>query len=282
MKKNTIILILVLIIFFLIYLLLKQKRQLETLQAQLHPQTEAPADRPPDIERELTIIPDDPGLPAGSNTEIIEHTYYTLSYAEEFEQPEWVSYKLLDDYLTGEKFKRRDNFRADPAVPTGSATPADYKRSGYDRGHLLPAADMPFSRQSMSETFFMSNMSPQKPQFNRGIWKKLEEQVRTWALENEELYVVVGPVLQPGLPKIGKNGVSVPRYYYKVLLDLKRPEIKALGFLMENDKIDGSFFSRAVPIDSIEALTGIDFFPLLPDNLEHQLESTLDTLAWMN
>ncbi len=282
MKKNTLILILVLIIIFLTFLLLKQRREIRALQEQLRATSETTTDNPPGIEPELTIIPEDPGLPVSSNSQIIEHTYYTLSYIEEHEQPEWVSYKLMDDFLTGEKFRRRDNFRADPAVPTGSATPADYRRSGYDRGHLLPAADMPFSRESMSETFFMSNMSPQKPRFNRGIWKELEEQVREWALENEELYIVVGPVLQEGLPKIGENGVSVPKYYYKVLLDLKRPDIKAIGFLMENARIEDSFFSRAVPIDSIEQLTGIDFFPQLPDNLEHQLESTVDTLAWMN
>ena len=110
--------------------------------------------------------------------------------------------------------KRGDDFRPDPAVPTGSATPQDYTRSGYDRGHLAPAADMSFSVKTMSESFYMSNMSPQAPQFNRGIWSKLEKQVRHFATKEKRIVVVTGPILPVEKTiTIGANKVTVPQYF---------------------------------------------------------------------
>ncbi|GAH82191.1 unnamed protein product, partial [marine sediment metagenome] len=129
--------------------------------------------------------------------DIIRHTAYTLKYKEKYEQAEWVLYKLTAERVKG-SYKRTNDFRPDPMVKTGSATLSDYKGSGYDRGHLAPAGDMKWSTTAMSESFYMSNMSPQNPGFNRGIWKKLEGQVRTWATDNEEIYIVTGPVLSEG------------------------------------------------------------------------------------
>ena len=121
--------------------------------------------------------------------------------------------------------KRGDDFRPDPAVPTGSATPQDYTRSGYDRGHLAPAADMSFSAKAMSESFYMSNMSPQAPQFNRGIWSKLEKQVRHFATKEKRIVVVTGPILPAEKNiTIGANKVTVPQYYYKVIYDTTRKD----------------------------------------------------------
>ena len=226
-------------------------------------------------------LPSDPGLPSiPPGDQLIEHTYYTLSYNETYEQPDWVSYKLVADSLRLPKNPRKDRFRSDPAVSTGSASPSDYKKSGYDRGHLLPAAAMSWSKQALAETFYMSNMSPQAPQFNRGIWKKLEAQVREWALQNGELYVVTGPVLQGDLPTIGENEVAVPRYYYKVILDIREPEVKAIAFVLSNEKHDDPLAHFVVSIDSVERLTGIDFFYALPDFWEDSLESRSSISAW--
>ncbi len=112
-----------------------------------------------------------------NNSEIIQHTGYVLKYNEYFEQAEWVAYQLTIEEVNGD-FERSNNFRKDLHISTGSATLKDYKNSGYDRGHLIPAADMKWSPDAMGASFFMSNMSPQNPSFNRGIWKKLEGQVR--------------------------------------------------------------------------------------------------------
>ena len=219
-------------------------------------------------------------LPAYSPVDaVIEHTGYTLLYREDHEQAAWVAYMLTGERLKGTA-ARRDNFRADPSVPTGSATPADYRASGYDRGHLATAADMKWSAKAMSESFYMSNMSPQAKEFNRGIWEQLESSVREWAKSDGELYVVAGPVLEPGLKTIGKNGVSVPRMYYKVVLDYRLPEYKAIGFLLPNEGATKPLDAFVVTVDSVEHAVGIDFFPELPDSLEHALEGTLKPFEW--
>ncbi len=231
--------------------------------------------------RVLVPLPADPGLPTvPPGDTLIQHTYFSLSYNEKYEQADWVMYELIADSLARPRFPRKDRFRPDPAVRSGSATPEDYRGSGYDRGHLLPAAAMSWSKIALSETFFMSNMSPQKPRFNRGIWKKLETRVRDWALENRELYVVTGPVLTDGLPTIGENEVAVPRYFYKIVLDMKEPEIKAIAFLVSNEKHREPLSHFAVSIDSVENLTGIDFFPQLPAFWEDSLESRVLVDAW--
>jgi endonuclease G, mitochondrial len=212
--------------------------------------------------------------------EIVTHSSIRISYNEKHEQANWVAYRLLDSHIGGAE-KRKDKFLSDPYVSTFSAHPADYKKTGFDRGHLAPAGDFSWSEKSMSESFYMSNMSPQQPDFNRGIWKKLEEQVRQWALENEELYVVTAGVLSENLPSIGtKNKISIPVYYYKVILDIKEPEIKAIAFVMENKGSKLPLKHFAVSIDSVERLTGIDFFPMLEKQLEDHLESTMELEKW--
>jgi len=211
--------------------------------------------------------------------QIVYHQAYTLSYNEIHEQASWVAYELTASEVRGTA-KRKDNFKPDFKVITGSASLADYKGSGYDRGHLAPAADMKWSSAIMSESFFMSNMSPQTPGFNRGIWKRLEAQVRGWAVENRSIYVATAGVLKGNLPTIGRNGVSIPRYYYKVILDYNEPELKGIGFLMANQKLSGSLESFAVSIDKVEQATGINFFHSLPDEIENEIEANLDLRKW--
>lgn len=213
---------------------------------------------------------------------IIERPYYTLRYSEAHEQAIWVAYKLSADSLNQKKFPRKDNFREDPRVRTGSAELSDYKVSGYDRGHLAPAADFSYDEFALSQTFYMSNMSPQVASFNRGIWKKLEEKVRLWAMEDSEIYVVTGPILNKEFTTIGSNEVSVPEQYYKIILDVHKPEIKAIAFLLQNEKSSDSLETFVVSIDQIEMLSGLDFFPSMPDDLENALESGIDKSAWFD
>lgn len=215
-----------------------------------------------------------------ANQAIIERPYYTLRYNEDHEQAMWVAYVLYADSLKQQTFERKDDFRTDPRIKTGSAELNDYKGSGYDRGHLAPAADFSYDEFALSQSFYMSNMSPQDPSFNRGIWKKLEDQVRNWALANEQVYVVTGPVLNKQYKTIGANKVSIPEYYYKIVLDVRKPEIKAIAFLMKNEKSSAPLTSFVVTIDSVEKLTGLDFFPGISDELENALEGTTMTNKW--
>lgn len=214
------------------------------------------------------------------NDAIVEHQFYTLKYNEKTEQPDWVAYTLKKVNLDNSKFKRTDNFREDPDVKTKSAALADYKGSGYDRGHLAPAADFSWTKEGMSESFYMSNMSPQQPGFNRGIWKKLEERVRDWARSNNEIYVVTGPIFLGKGEKIGKNKVVVPDQYYKVILELNGKEIKGIGFILSNEKSSKDLRAFAMSIDEVEKATGLDFFPGIPDPLENKIEQTFNYSLW--
>lgn len=214
-----------------------------------------------------------------SKDKIIKHTGYSLLYNEIHEQADWVAYQLTKEE-TIKLYDRTNKFIVDPKVNTITASDIDYKGSGYDRGHLAPASDMGWSSITMKESFYYSNMSPQNPSFNRGIWKKLEELVRTWAIENNNVYIVTGPVLKGELTSIGINKVSVPKYYYKVILDFSQPSIKGIGFILPNLGTKESLKNYVVTIDSVEKFTGIDFFPLLQDEQENLIESTLCIECW--
>lgn len=231
---------------------------------------------------------------AEEDRQIVNHLYYSLCYRESYEQAEWSAYCLDSENLV-KNVNRTDDFRADPKVTTLSATPLDYKSSGYDRGHLSPAADFAFSKEAMSETFYMSNMSPQAGSLNRGIWKDLESTVRQWAQQYHRIFVVVGPVLDQEstyYKKIGKNQVAVPEFYYKVvLLALYEDEqdratkddaknVTALAFVFPNQKCEGIIFDYACTVDEVEARTGIDFFPALPDEIEDLIEGRIEYEYW--
>ncbi len=220
-------------------------------------------------------------LPSFEKSElVVSHPGYTLSYDEEHEQARWVAYHLSREELYG-SFERGDDFRSDPSIVTGSASLDDYRSSGYDRGHLIPAADLSFSEEAMSGSFYLSNMSPQEGQFNRGIWSKLEATVRNFAATEGSVYVVTGPVLTDGPYKtIGKNKVSVPNQYYKVILDYDEPEVKAIGFVLPNQGSGKSLESFVTTVDEVEELTGLDFFHRLDDDEEVLLEKTADAGLW--
>lgn len=209
-------------------------------------------------------------LPTATN-KVYNHTYYAIDYNEEHEQPNWVYYLLTKQSITGQA-KRKDNFRKDPIIETKSATLSDYKKSGYDRGHLCPAADMKLNKKAMSETFYLSNMSPQLPGFNRGEWKRLEAQVREWAVEEDSLLIVTGPIFKDNIEQIGKEKVTVPGYYYKVIYDLTPPQ-KMTAFIMPHVKKPEQYFHYQTSVNEVEKMTGIDFFSVLKDLTEEKLET---------
>lgn len=219
------------------------------------------------------------GFPGGADT-VVDRVGYALGYIEYHEQPAWVVYKLTRDEVLTKVSKRKNRFKEDPEIPTGSACSADYRRSGYDRGHLAPAADMAFSEQTMAESFYYSNMSPQHPKFNRGIWKKLEEQVRQFAVREGEVYVVTGPVLpNEKTITIGPNRVTVPTHYYKVVYDLTEPK-KMIGFILPNTNVKADLKDFAVTVRQVEEQTGLDFFSLVPRPEQDRLETSIDVDAW--
>jgi endonuclease G len=271
MRNLIIIILLVLVVGGIIYFLTRPSKRAQTKKT---PQTESVASKPAEANEpavastSLSISATHAEWPAVSDTgSVVSYTGFSLLYDETHEQARWVAYELTQEE-TGNGVERSNHFMEDPHIATQSATNADYAKSGYDRGHLAPASDMGWSATSMEESFYFSNMSPQNPSFNRGIWKKLETQVRNWANEHEAVYVVTGPVLSDGLPSIGPNEVSVPNCYYKVLLDTREPEKHGIGFILPNAPSKLPLYSFAVSIDSVEKITGLDFFPALPKGLQ--------------
>jgi endonuclease G len=199
---------------------------------------------------------------------------------EKYHLSEWVAYPLTDSMIVGGA-ERSNRFLSDPDLPNGSASPKMYEKSGYDKGHLCPAADMKYSSEAMLETFYTSNIAPQLPRFNRIAWKHLEEQVRSWAKQFGTLIIVTGPVLRDSLPFIGTTEhISIPEYFYKVVLDNTLAHRKAIGFVMPNRECGPDLSAYAVSVDSVEVLTRLDFFATLPDSVQHVLESHCDTEVW--
>ncbi len=237
----------------------------------------------PDGTDELAAAIARPGFhvpAAASNLQIVHHQGFSLGYAERYEQAAWVAYPLVREQVTGQSMREK-LFLPDPKVRTGSAVFADYTRSGYDRGHLAPAADFRSVPQEMKETFYMSNISPQNRDFNAGIWNDLERMVRVWAQHYGQVYVITGPVLKPGLKTIGRiNKIAVPEQFYKVVLYVKPPHAKGIAFLMDNQPANTPLSQYVVSIDTVETLTGLDFFTLLPDAVEDKIEAKSNAKEW--
>ena len=159
---------------------------------------------------------------------------------------------------------RKDDFREDPEIPVQHrATLADYAGMGYDRGHVAPAADMTWNALAMSESFYLTNMMPQVPGNNRGIWKYLEENVRYWVQVKGEVYVITGTLFEGPLKMMNK--VAIPSHVYKIVIDPKTG--KQIAYLFPNEKLDPKLIDNySVSVASIEQKTGINFSPTLKNN----------------
>ncbi len=218
-------------------------------------------------------------LPLTAPNEVItKHEGFFLIFSSYYKQSKCVAYELTKE-KTIKKTKRTNKFKKDPLLSITMATNGDYKKSGYDKGHLAPAADMAWSEQSMNESFYFSNISPQLPQLNRGIWKNLEELIRVWVQTAETLYVATGPVLSKIIDTIG-NKIPVPAYFYKVILDYKLPKVQGIGFIIPNSNYFEGIENYAVSIDSVEKITGIDFFYQLPLKEAQKIEAEILLKNW--
>lgn len=222
-----------------------------------------------------------PTLLTPRQQQIIRHTGYTVSYNKDTKLPNWVSYELTRAETKG-KEKRSNRFIADPLVKGAIATNADYTRSGYDKGHMAPAADMKWSPVAMNESFYFSNMCPQHPQLNRRGWKKLEDKIRDWAVVDSAIIIICGPVIKKQPKTIGKNKVVVPQQFFKVILSPFVKPMRAIGFLFNNEQSVDPLSAYVVTVDSIERLTNMDFFSLLPDEIENKIEAEANYFQWPN
>lgn len=218
-------------------------------------------------------------LPQSTTEMVVEHQHFTLSYNESYEQAEWVAYTLKPEHLTMDD-RERPFFLEDPKVKTKSADWRNYRGSGYDRGHLCPAGDRRFSDYAYKETFYTSNIVPQENEFNAGIWNNLEQQVRYWCKRYGTIYVITGGVLERNLLAIGEEDVAVPEYFYKIVVRGKPDKPLLLCFLFPHVDSTKPLDQFLIPVDELEALTGIDFFQNLPEAREVALEKTIKRGNW--
>ncbi len=210
--------------------------------------------------------------------EVVNHEYYALSFIEGYELASWVAYELTAAEASG-SLEYKEKFTEDPLISTGSATMKDYKKSGFVLGQLAPVEDMRFSTVAITESFYLSNVVPQKPAFNKFTWKKMNDMIREWAKETGSLLIVSGPVLADApFPTFGPSKVSIPSRFYRVVLDMNGK--RGMGIVVKNSMSSGSLKPFAMSIDKVEEITGIDFFPSLADDLENEIESQYDASAW--
>ena len=214
-----------------------------------------------------------------ASEEIIKRKHYTLSYNESHEVANWVAYEL-DHFKIQNCVKRTNSFKPDPLVSTGSAVASDYKGSGFDRGHLVPAGDMKFSKEAMSDTFYFSNMTPQPPRFNQVIWARLENLMRSWALAYSKIWIVTGPILKDNLPVMGdRNRISIPESYFKVILRKTESSYEGIGFIMSTNASNNELKEYVTSINEVEELSNQNFFEFL-DGPNEAIEGKYDISKW--
>ena len=215
---------------------------------------------------------------AGVDNMKVVYRGFTVYFNSRFHITNCVIYELTGKETEGE-FPRYKNFLTDEQV-AGCANPWDYTHSGYTRGHMAPAADMKWDREAMKESFYMTNICPQKAALNSGGWNKLEDKVRDWARRDSAIIVATGPVLSPGMKTIGESRVTVPEQFYKVVLAPYATPLRAIAFIYPNGASKGAIKKYAVTVDEVEQLTGIDFFSALDDNEETDVEAHFNLLQW--
>lgn len=206
---------------------------------------------------------------------VLKRIGYTVSYNNTYKTPNWVAWELTREETQG-KEDRKDKFVPDPDLPEPRVEHADYTRSGYDRGHMAPAADMKWSEEAMAQSFYMSNICPQNQKLNRDDWGDLEETCREWAKKYGRVYIVCGPIYDKKNPKrIGKHQVAVPDRFFKVVLIENRRNPMAMGFLFDNAAHHQALEKYMVTVDSVEAVTKLDFFSKLSDSVENRIEAEI-------
>ena len=171
-----------------------------------------------------------------------------------------MAYELTADELIGSE-ERTNHFKPDPLVEGDPVVTRDYSNSGYDRGHMAPAADMRWSAQAMRESFYMTNICPQNHNLNAGDWKALEELVRDMAEQYEHVYVCCGPIISDPYQTIGQERkIAVPEAFFKVILTEQDGEYQTEAYLMNNEAGHKKLSTYKRPLQEVENITGLQFF----------------------
>lgn len=220
-------------------------------------------------------------LPAYTSSElVIRHFAYTVSYNQQTLTPNWVAYELTSAEVAG-TLKRSNDFQEDPSVRGRQATLDDYRGSGWDRGHMAPAADMKWSAKAMTECFYLTNMCPQNRDFNAGSWETTEKMARRIANTYGNVYVVCGPIYTKNqFGAIGRNKVKIPDAFFKAFLIEVNGSYAAIAFVMRNIPEHQDLKASSMTVNDLEKLIGRNLFPKLPDSVEDDVESKIVRKYW--
>ena len=213
--------------------------------------------------------------------EILVRRGYITSYNSDNKIPNWVAWHLTFNHCFGPYKRFGIKFQEDADVPEGKrAVNWDYYNSGFDRGHMCPAGDNKWDADALMQSFLFTNICPQQGNLNRGDWAESEKACRKWAKEFRDIYIVCGPILYHQKHKtIGSNRVVVPEAFFKVVLCM-RGTPKAIGFIFKNTRCNHPLSSYVNSVDEVERITGIDFFPQLPDSIENKVEAERNLNDW--
>lgn len=210
---------------------------------------------------------------------ILKREAYTVSYNKDTKIPNWVAWHLTSEHVDGE-YKRTGGYQEDIEVPKPRATKEDYDCTRWSHGHMCPAADNKWDRKAMKESNLLTNICPQDRSLNSGLWNAIERNCRKWAVEYGDLYIVCGPVLlNREHETIGVNKIVVPEAFFKVILCLN-PMPKAIGYIVRNNEGTKKRDQYVNTVDEVERITGIDFFPALPDDIENEVEAYANLDDW--
>jgi len=212
-------------------------------------------------------------MPTSSCGEIIHYSNYSVSFCEEYRLSEWSIYYKDTNSTEGRYSRRGLNFIRDPRLKGRDANDGSYYKNPYDKGHLVPASDMSNNLQSLKETFFYTNSTPQHYSFNRGGMKQLEVKIREWTRKFGTVAIITGWVVEDDFNNyiwVGHPSIPIPNYYYKVFIDIQGN--RSVAFLIPNKKITKTLMEYVVSIDYLESVTGLDFFYKLPDDVELSFE----------
>lgn len=225
-------------------------------------------------------FPKDVSVPGG-RLKILQNQGYVVGYSESLKNPVWVGYRLFDvPVLSSEK--RPSRFSVDKRT-RARVSHDDYTNSGYDRGHMAPNYGIAsrYGQEAQLETFMMSNIIPQTPRVNQHLWKDLELRVaQKYGLFFREVWVITGPVFD-NQPDRLKSGVAIPSAYYKIIVDESGGRLRSLAFLVPHNIPPYSRIKTClISIDELEKMTGLDFFPDLPDDVENELEAQTAGRLW--
>ena len=226
------------------------------------------------------ILVETPKVPQGTDEQILLHKGFAVSYNKSMRLPNWVAYELTEAEVDGQVPRAR-HFDIDPTVRGVQATNDDYRNSGWDKGHLVPAGDMKWDSLAMRESFYFSNVCPQNHNLNGGDWRSLEELCRDYARRYGSVWIAAGPIVMDNVyGRIGYNNVVVPDAFFKVLMVKTDGRFEGVGFVFRNEAGHRKLIAYAMSIDEVEEMTGIDFFYTLPDSVENKIEKGYSPGIW--